>query len=261
MLFNVSALSLLAATAVAMPARRSGPRTSETTATESVFTSYRKGGFEHQGWNTSTIEKRWTCNTSPTSSSGDEDAGGPGVTIENADTEKRGYYVYHNSCDSVPYKYIWVNAGETAFISFPSGFQGRITRGTDAYNLKSSILNVGTWFEIGYDSDGTAWSDVSLIRGCDGGITIESLDGTGASTGFSQWILDGAPTGAYATKGDGSKVLQASEGMDGSINTAVRDWYISEVGIANAYVDDYHGDPVIKSTNGRFATTWAVGRP
>lgn len=262
MLFKISTIAVLAAVSAAMPTRRAHLPSTELTTREPAF-SYRHGVQGHQGRNDSSIEKRWSCNTSPTSSSGDSDDGGKGVTIKNADSEKRGYYVYHNSCDSIPYKYVWIDAGESAFISIPDNFQGRITRGTDEYSLDVSSSNqwVGTWFEIGLDSTGTGWADVSLIRGCDGGITIESLDGTGASTGFSQWILDGAPSGAYSTKQDGEIVLSASENLDSSINTVVRDWFISEVGATNAYVDDYHGDPVIQSSNGRFATTWEAGRP
>ncbi|KAH6658281.1 hypothetical protein BKA67DRAFT_674211 [Truncatella angustata] len=249
MFFSLSTLALLAATAASMPFSPSA-------------TTAGKNGLEQNSHlrPNSTVAKRWTCNTSATLTTGESDNGGAGVTIKNADSQKRGYYIYHNNCDTMPYKYIWIDAGETKFVSFPAQFQGRITRGTDEYNLKSAQW-LGTWFEIGYDASGIAYSDVSLIRGCDGAVSISALDGTGVSIGFTQSILDGAPTGAYATKSNGQKVLAASENLDGSINTAVRDWYISEVGITNAYVDDYHGDPVIRSSNGRFATTWEAGRP
>ncbi|KAK9778911.1 hypothetical protein SCAR479_04147 [Seiridium cardinale] len=265
MFFSLSTIAMLAITATSMPTPPSNqsvtsPEITNTTAADPPsFPSYRQSGLHRQGGSNSTIGKRWTCNTSATQTSGDSDSGGVGVTINNADSASRGYYIYHNDCDTVPYKYIWVDAGETKFVSLPSAFQGRITRGTDEYNLAGSAQWLGTWFEIGLDSDGTGYADVSLIRGCDGAVSISSLDGTGVSIGFTQWILDGAPSGAYATKSDGQTVLAASENLDGSINTVVRDWYISEVGITNAYVDDYHGDPVISSSNGRFATTWQAG--
>jgi hypothetical protein len=53
------------------------------------------------------------------------------VTITNADTAWRAFYIYYNTCDYVPYKYVWISAGETVFVSLPAMFQGRITRGTD----------------------------------------------------------------------------------------------------------------------------------
>jgi hypothetical protein len=73
-------------------------------------------------------------------------------------------------------------------------------------------------------------------------------------------VLDGAPAGAYATKNDGQVVIMNTENWDGSINTIPRDWEIQKLGTDLAYVDDYHGNPVITSTNGRFTTLWAPGR-
>lgn len=192
---------------------------------------------------------------------GDYDNGGKGVLITNADNDWRGFYFYYNSCDSVPYKYVWINAGETQFVSLPADFQGRVTRGVDAYNLNGSPQTLASWFEISYDNQGWGWADLSLIRGCDGGVLLWSIDGSSAWKGFTQWILDGAPTGAYDMKNDGQWVLKYTENADGSINTIPRDWYISKVGVDYAYVDDYHGNPVISSTNGRFGTYWPAGRP
>lgn len=80
---------------------------------------------------TATAEKRWACASSPTFTWGDEDYGGIGVTITNADGDWRAFYVYQNLCDYVPLKYLWVAAQHTVFVSLPADFQGRITRGTD----------------------------------------------------------------------------------------------------------------------------------
>jgi hypothetical protein len=77
------------------------------------------------------IEKRWVCASVPTFTWGDEDNGGVGVTITNADFEWRAFYVYQNMCDYVPLKYVWIAAQHTVFVSLPADFQGRITRGTD----------------------------------------------------------------------------------------------------------------------------------
>jgi hypothetical protein len=56
-------------------------------------------------------------------------------------------------------------------------------------------------------------------------------------------------------------VLKYTENGDGSINTIPRDWELQKVGAEYVYVDDYHGNPVIASNNGRFGTYWPAGRP
>ena len=115
--------------------------------------------------------------------------------------------------------------------------------------------------EFSFDAQGWAWGDVSLIRGCDGATLMWSEDGSGAWKGWDWWILDGAPNEAYANKRNGQRVLKWTENNDLSINTAVRDWYMANVGADRVYVDDDHGNPVIASTNGRFGTHWGPGRP
>lgn len=87
-----------------------------------------------------------------------------------------------------------------------------------------------------------------------------ATDSSGAWKGFTQWILDGAPSGAYDTKPSGQQVLAATENWNGSANPVPRDWEIAKIGTENVYVDDGHGNPVITSTNGRFGTYWAAGR-
>lgn len=284
MFFSVSTVAMMALTAAAMPfqpagslARREFPLLNATSFSNSTSVNGTSTGAAHHNGTLhltnpvkrhsnplyNTMDKRSSCVSTPSSSTADDDDGGRGITITNSDTERRGFYVYANGCDSVPYRYLWIEAGSSGFITLPEGFQGRITRGTDEHNLSGCSAEewLGTWFEIGYDADGQAYADVSLIRGCDGAVTICSGDGTGATAGFSQWILDGAPDGAYATKPSGAQALAAAEGLDGAINTVVRDWYMDKVGQTNAYVDDYHGNPVIHSSNGRFDVSFLEGRP
>jgi hypothetical protein len=207
------------------------------------------------------ISKRgWTCSTTPILTWGDSDTGGLGITIANADSVWQGFYIFHNSCDEVPWKYIWVAPNQTQFVSFPAGFAGRVQRGVDQYMLNGQPDTLGSWLEIGWDQNGVIWGDVSLIRGCDGGILMWSLDNSGAWKGFTQWILDGAPQGAYDMKTDGQWVIMATEALNKAINTIPRDWDLQEVGAEYAYVDDSHGSPVISSSNGRFGTYWPAGR-
>lgn len=208
-----------------------------TSVSQSSFQSYQTGGLiRGTGSNgTSSLTKRYTCATTPILTWGDDNDGGFGVTIENADTDWAGFYVYYNSCDDIPYKYIWVDAGATEFLSLPSDFQGRITRGVDAYNLDGDAQLLATWLEL--TVDGTLmYGDVSLIRGCDGATLMWSLDDSGAWKGFTQDILEGAPIDAYAEKADGEWVIAATEGTDGALNDYSLDWDIDEVGADYVYV-------------------------
>ncbi|KAJ6442389.1 membrane-associating domain-containing protein [Purpureocillium lavendulum] len=254
-------LSVLAFCGIAS-AMPTGGTTSESTITQRHFKSYKIGSLRRHGAKSdkSGISKRWACSASPTYTSGDRDNGGKGVTIHNSASETQCFYIYHNNCDTVPWKYIWVKAGETRFVSFPDQWEGRIQRGVDEYMLKCQAQWLGSWFEVSWDKNGWGWADLSLIRGNDGGVVLTSGDGSGARKGYSQWVLDGAPNAAYARKADGAWVIAATEALDGSIVTAARDWNIAKVGAENAYVDDYHGHPVIAATNGRFDTTWPAGR-
>lgn len=227
------------------------------------FKSYQTGGLQRQSLkDDGAVFKRadWNCSTSPTLTWGDSDNGGKGIFITNTDSDWRGFYAFHNNCDKIPYKYIWVAAGQTQFVSFPDGWEGRIQRGVDATMLNGQAHWLGTWFEFSWDANGWGWSDVSLIRGCDGAVLVNSQDGGGAWKGFTQDILSNAPSNALDTKDDGQRVLAATEFIGGAINTPPRDWELQQVGSQYVYVDDSHGSPVIAATNGRFGTTWPAGR-
>lgn len=225
---------------------------------------------------------QWNCTTSPVFTWGDDDNGGPGVFITNADTKNwQAFYVYHDTCDSIPFKYTWIRAGSTQFISLPPLFEGRISRGSDEvssdtchpctrarlqttdtlkWNLGGIARPLGTWFEFALDNSSWIWGDISLIRGCDGPVIMWSLDTSGSWKGFTRNILDGAPPEAYAMKPSGQWVLEATKAWNGSINPVPRDWELQTVGAGYAYIDDDHGAPVIVSKNGRFGTYWFQGR-
>lgn len=139
-----------------------------------------------------------------------------------------------------PYKYIWIAGGQKEFITLPSNFQGRMTRGNDAMNLAGVPNLLGTWFEFNWQPDGI-WGDISLIQGCDQGMLMFSTDGSGAWKGFTQDILANAPVGAWAQKPSGSWCLAPTEGPNADLIT--RDYELWAVGAENAYVDDAHGNP------------------
>lgn len=73
----------------------------------------------------------WNCTTSSIPTLGDADNGSNGVLITNADTQWRAFFLYHNTCDDIPWKYIWIAPGATRFVSLPALFEGRIVRGND----------------------------------------------------------------------------------------------------------------------------------
>ncbi|RYP27650.1 hypothetical protein DL767_007580 [Monosporascus sp. MG133] len=231
---------------------------------ESSFKSYAasflpRGGNESEAGGT---PSRWTCSAQALFTWGELDDGHPGLFITNADAAAyRGFYIYHNSCDSIPYKYIWVPPSSTRFVALPPRFEGRITRGVDQWSLRGVPQTLATWFEFSVDRYGWIWGDVSLIRGCDGAVVMWATDGSGAWKGFVQSILENAPLDAYDRKDSGVWVLKASVNWDGSINRSVRDWEYFQVGPEHVYVDDWHGNPVITSTNGHFGTYWPAGRP
>lgn len=66
-----------------------------------AFTSYTVGGLVRaSNINESALERRWTCGTDPIFTWGDADDGGLGVTVTNADSVWRGFYIYHNDVRS-----------------------------------------------------------------------------------------------------------------------------------------------------------------
>ncbi|KAI0828123.1 hypothetical protein F5Y06DRAFT_302365 [Hypoxylon sp. FL0890] len=192
------------------------------------------------------------------------DTNGKGVQIHNADTETRSFFMYDNNCDAVPSKYVTVSAGGMGFIPFSAGFQGRVVRGTEELNLDGKSHRLGTWVEMSLDGQGWGWGDVSLIRGCDGPATLEALDDSRLVRGFTDTsVLFGAPENVLFPKDSGVKVINATElEANGPITIpAVVDYLSSKLDVSMLYIDDYHGNPDIASTTGRFSATFYAGRP
>ncbi|KAK8052293.1 hypothetical protein PG993_003678 [Apiospora rasikravindrae] len=217
----------------------------------------------------------------PRKTKGDADKG-LGISIENADSKPRSYFVYSNGCDTMPYiEVTGVPAGKTVFVSLPAKFQGRIQRGTHDVHVaraKGPDTSLGTWLELGYDADNKSYGDVSLIRGCDGAVSLRTTDGSGISTGFSTPCMQGAPAGAIGTKLSGGKSVKATERSktqsDPNPNDGLpvvlpvpRDWLLQKLtndqgkAETKAYIDDFHGNPVICDTKGRWHATFHQGNP
>ncbi|KAI2469817.1 hypothetical protein F4781DRAFT_206300 [Annulohypoxylon bovei var. microspora] len=208
------------------------------------------------------LAARSNCSAQAVDATGATDTGGAGLNITNGDSESRSYFVYENGCDSMPSKYVTVDAGATAFLALPASFQGRVVRGTADVNLDGQPHSLGTWLEIGLDASGTGWADVSLIRGCDGAVSIAAGDGTGATTGFSDnSVINDATDAILEAKDSGAKAIKATEDSLVQVLTDVTSYLSGKLGYTVAYLDDYHGNPVICSTDGRFDVTFYEGRP
>ena len=240
-------------------------------ASPDSFKSYHTGGLQRgsaYGNDTTSLSKRdgtqdgWKCSdhSSPILTWGDNDDGGRGISITNAGSDWRGFYMYHNTCENVPWKYIWIGPGATQFISFPYLWEGRVVRGVDSSMLNGQAQPLASWLEISWDKNDVGWADLSLIRGYDGSILTWDMGNGNSWKGFTQSIMDGCPGDCYQQKADGQWVIKETENWDGSINTAPRDWFLSQVGESVAYVDDYHGNPVISSSSKRFGSYWPDGR-
>lgn len=64
-----------------------------------AFTSYTDGGLVRAPIaDESALRKR--CSTSPILTWGDDDNGGLGITVTNADSDWRGFYIYENSVNT-----------------------------------------------------------------------------------------------------------------------------------------------------------------
>ncbi|KAI0157393.1 hypothetical protein GGR57DRAFT_510984 [Xylariaceae sp. FL1272] len=206
------------------------------------------------------LKKRFTCPAKAMKVKGSK-VKGKGLKITNGDSVARSFYIYHNSCDSIPFKYISIPAHKTRYVGVPAHFEGRITRGNNKLNLAGVPRTLGTWLEFSIDATGVMWGDVSLIRGCDGPAAVWSLDNAPRRhKGFRQNILPGAPKKALTKKASGAKVIRPTEAADGSINVIPRNYDLKKVGAGNAYVDDNHGNPVINSASGRMGVWFGKGR-
>lgn len=135
-----------------------------------------------------------------------------------------------------------------------------------------------TWVEL--NMGGTAWGDVSLQQGCDGGATLSSMtDGT--SQGFSENINDNSdvPSDAFfdpATQGSpcysgqcttsATNVLDTTTGnywAPQAANSASTDYIIGRLGGQTAALEqafigtsDVNTTPQVTSSNGCMAVTF-----
>lgn len=160
-------------------------------------------------------------------------------------------------------KDVTVNKGDTQFVSLDDGWSGTVQRG-DALPA--------TWVEL--NMAGTAWGDVSLQQGCDGGAELKSTT-DGSSQGFTENINENpdVPAGAFfdpATQGTqcyggGQCTTSATNVLDTTTgnywaprapNMAANDYIISQLGgqttaLQKAFIGpgDSNTTPQVTSSN------------
>ena len=195
---------------------------------------------------------------------------GVGVLLTNSGASKSFSFWTNNPNDSrTKLKTVTVNNGDTQFVPLDYGWAGTVQRG--------EVLPA-TWVEL--NMVGTAWGDVSVQQGCDGGAVLSSTtDGT--SGGFPENINESAdiPQDAFfdpATQGTvcyggGQCTTSATNVLDTTVgnywapraaNAASTTYIIKALGgqtaaLQKAFVGaDWYTTPQVTSTNNCMAVAF-----
>ncbi|KAI3338540.1 hypothetical protein F4824DRAFT_83705 [Ustulina deusta] len=186
---------------------------------------------------------------------------GPGFWITKLDDSPDvKYFLYENSRDQHPWKYLSIPTGDRAFVSVCNTWQGRVVRGRIPFNTDGNVHNLGTWFRSSIGPNGWMWGDISFLEGCDGGGSVASTDGSNVMRSCYQDLLTGAPSSALEVKATGSMVLAKTVGD--TPNQAAKDWELSQCSTGQIWMNGSSiSGPVIASTNGRLEFVFYKGRP
>ncbi|KAF3017816.1 hypothetical protein E8E14_010575 [Neopestalotiopsis sp. 37M] len=183
---------------------------------------------------------------------------GPGFWITNNDSATGDYFIYENSHDQLPWKYITIENGTRGFVQVCSTFQGHVARGTTSINLDNTVHNLGTWAVANIDATGAAWGAISFLQGSDGGAGVATTDGSNERRECVVDLLNGAPDAALTAKGSGVKVLNKVVGDGASVDAM--NWLLAKCRADQVYIEDPGPNPVIKSVNGRLDFVFSQGR-
>ncbi|KAI1427524.1 hypothetical protein F5Y12DRAFT_712058 [Xylaria sp. FL1777] len=217
------------------------------------------GATRHEGAMTEvTIDYCGGLDDPTIETTGDEEVG-PGFWVINRDNSPEAkYFLYENSRDEHPWKYLSIPQGHTAFVSVCDTWQGRIVRGTPEINLDGKVHNLGTWFASSIGPNGWMWGDISFLEGCDGGGSVASTDFSYDVRECFEDLLTGAPSSALATKETGTKVLGKLVGD--APNQEANHWELSKCSADNVWINGSDYRPIIKSTNGRLQFIFFKGQ-
>ena len=156
---------------------------------------------------------------------------GVGVLLTNSGATK-SFSFWSNNADysRTKLKTVTVNHGDTQFVSLNNGWAGTVQRGE---------FLPATWVEL--NMVGTAWGDVSLQQGCDGGATLSSTTG-GTTEGFSENINESSdiPQTAFfnpATQGSPCYGGQCTTSATNVLDTTTGNYWAPQA--ANAASTNY----------------------
>jgi hypothetical protein len=179
--------------------------------------------------------------------------GGPNeLVLKNTDSKPMTIALFENTGPGMnpnindPNNKFTIQPGQTLKLSMPSSWQGR------AQKLGGKADDPATWAEINYEpgKDGgnnKIWYDESLIRGYNSAVTMKPTNSSEPGGGSDKSIIDGAPPEAVTTDAGGNKVIKATEGYDGSVNSSSENYLNSAVGNTNGYVR-HDDDGAVRTT-------------
>ena len=195
---------------------------------------------------------------------------GIGVLLTNKGATKSfSFWTNNPDYSRTKLKDVTIGSGDTKFVSLDNGWAGTVQRGEAL---------PATWVEM--NMVGTAWGDVSLQQGCDGGATLSSTT-NGGSQGFTKNINENSnvPAAAFfnpATQGSpcytGQCTTKATNVLDTTTgnywapraaNTASTDYIYSQLGgetaaLQKAFIGttDWNTTPQVTSSNNCLAVTF-----
>lgn len=196
-----------------------------------------------------------SSNTAAATSGSTTDSG-PGAHIFNKGSQKQTFVFYENDGNdagqsSTPGQQITLNPGADQFVSLPTTWKGHVQRGQS----DPKVISPATWAEIQVKAtDGKAWGDISLQKGCDGPAKIISASDPSQAFGFTHDIVSGAPAAAKVKTADGADALGFTTGgwMGSTLeqpNQAAIDWEQQQVGQSQVYILGGTGTQVAQSSN------------
>ncbi|KAI1813803.1 hypothetical protein GGS20DRAFT_586124 [Poronia punctata] len=184
---------------------------------------------------------------------------GPGVYITNLDQGTEGhYFLYENLKDNKPWKHVEVPVGQRVFVAVCPSWQGRVVRGLPAVNLDGKPHVQGTLFESALAEDGSIFGDISFLRGCDGGGSVNATDGSNLHRECFSDLLSGPPEWALSTKDTGTKYL--GQIIGDKSNGAAKDWMLSKCSADHVWINPANYNPIVKSQNGRLDFVFYKGK-